>query len=100
MKKDFSDFEKSKDNIIKQIERKIGSRISRVSFEYFETMPERWMLYNGEGIIRMLFNEGEKYLLARYLREEYEWYLCSSEYAIIDTASEKVILTFNANDEG
>lgn len=100
MRKNTGEFDAYRDKFIRQIEGMIGNKISNFEFAYFDSLPEKWILFNNDFVVKMLFESGEKYLLAFYHGEENDGQLTSSSYAIIDADSGNVVRLFYAMDEG
>lgn len=100
MKNNFDEFEEYKNYYIQQIENLINDNVVDISFQYFEKFPKIWRMYNSKSIEMMLFDDGEKYLLVNFRQNKSDCFLCSTHYAIIDVIQQKVICTFDANDEG
>ena len=100
MRKDSRLFEENKETIKTQIETLIEDMVVDLSFAYYESKPENWRMYGGEDILKMLFEEGERYFLVYYKSKKNEGWLCSTTYAIVDSSNFSVIEIFSANDEG
>lgn len=100
MRKNTGEFDGQRDEFIRQIEGMIGNKISSFEFAYFDSLPEKWILFNNVFVVKMLFESGDAYLLARYHDTKNDGFLTSSSYAIIDADSGNVVRLFCAMDEG